>query len=243
MTQPIPLIVDRRGSVLNLALNNPERKNALNSEMMGALIAAIEESKNYDELRVIIIQGKGDAFCSGADLNSWKPSELQELLKAISQCPIPTVADVHGVCLGGGMGLISACDFIVAKQETTFGFPEIQIGLIPAVIFPYVSSKLHHSKIRELFITGERFGNKRATELGLLYHNEDIQSLISLIKKGAPSAQKHVKALLNSNVLSKSIEERDLELANLISKIKEDEECKEGINSFLEKRNPNWVEE
>ena len=240
MTKPIPLIVDRRGSVLNLALNNPERKNALNSEMMGALVAAIEESKNYDELRVIVIQGKGDAFCSGADLNSWNPEQLQELLKAISKCPIPTVAQVHGVCLGGGMGLISACDFIVALEETTFGFPEIQIGMIPAVIFPYISSKINNSTIRELFITGERFGNKRATELGLLYHNNDIQSLISLIKRGGPSAQKKVKAMLNSSVLSKSVEERDFELANLISNIKEGEECKEGINSFLEKRSPDW---
>ncbi len=241
MVQPIPLIVDRRGSVLNLALNNPERKNALNSEMMGALVAAIEESKNYDELRVIVIQGKGDAFCSGADLNSWNPEQLQELLKAISECPIPTVAQVHGVCLGGGMGLISACDFVVALEETTFGFPEIQIGMIPAVIFPYISSKINNSTIKELFITGERFGNKRATELGFLYHNNDIQSLISLIKRGGPFAQKQVKAMLNSNVLSKSVEERDLELANLISKIKEGEECKEGINSFLEKRSPDWV--
>ena len=241
MAQPIPLIVDRKGSVLTLSLNNPEKRNALNTEMMGALVAAIEEAKNYNQLRVVVIQGKGNVFCSGADLNSWEPEQLQELLKVISKCPIPTVAQVHGVCLGGGMGLISACDFIVAEKETTFGFPEIQIGMIPAVIYPYISSKLDSSIIRELFITGERFGNKKAMEFGLLYHNNNLQSLISLIKKGGPTAQKQVKAMLNSDILAKSIEERDMDLANLISEIKEGEECKEGITSFLKKRDPGWV--
>ena len=241
MAQPIPLIVDRRGPVLNLSLNNPEKRNALNTEMMGALVATIEEAKNYNQLRVIVIQGKGDVFCSGADLNSWEPKQLQQLLKVISECPIPTVAHVHGVCLGGGMGLISACDFVVAEKETTFGFPEIQIGMIPAIIYPYISSKLNSSTIRELFITGERFGNQRAMDLGLLHHNSNIQSLISLIKKGGPLAQKQVKAMLSSEVLSKPMEERDMQLANLITKIKESEECKEGINSFLEKRSPGWV--
>ena len=241
MVNQIPLIVDRRGTALNLALNNPSKKNALNSEMIGATVAAIIEAEKYNELRVIVIKGEGSVFCSGADVNSWEPEQLQLLLRTIAECSIPTIAEVHGVCLGGGMGLICACDFVISKDDTVFGFPEVQIGMIPAVILPYVSRKISLTKIRELFLTGERFGNEIAKSLGLLYHNNDLNSLISLIEKGGPIAQKRIKTLLNGNVYSKPSVDRDIELANLISEIRQDVEALEGINSFLEKRKPNWV--
>ena len=122
MVNQIPLIVDRRGTVLNLTLNNPSKRNALNSEMMGAMIAAIIEAEKYNELRVIVIKGEGSAFCSGADVNSWEPEQLQLLLKTIAECSIPTIAEVHGVCLGGGMGLICACDFVLSKDDTLLIF-------------------------------------------------------------------------------------------------------------------------
>ena len=241
MPNQIPLIVDRRGSVLSLSLNNPSKKNALNSEIMGALFAAIEETKKYEELRVIVIRGEGSVFCSGADVKNWEPNQLQILLKSIAECSLPTIAEVNGACLGGGMGLICACDFVVAKSSTRFGFPEVRIGMIPAVILPYVSRKITLSKIRELFITGERFGNDKAHSLGILNHNNDINDLIHLIEQGAPEAQKNIKSLLNSKILSKPINDRDTELADLISMIKNGQECEEGINSFLERRKPNWV--
>ena len=241
MVNQFPLIVDRRGSVLNLTLNNPGKKNALNSEMMGALIAAIEESANYEELRIIVIRGEGSGFCAGADVNSWEPEKLQMLLKTITECSIPTIADVHGICLGGGMGLICACDFVISQENTEFGFPEVRIGMIPAVILPYVSRKINLAKIREFFITGERFGNDMAHSLGLLHHNNDLNNLLHSIEQGAPEAQKNIKSLLNSTILSKSVNDRDTELAALISMIKNGKECEEGINSFLEKRKPNWV--
>ena len=241
MPNQIPLIVDRRGSVLSLSLNNPSKKNALNSEIMGALFAAIEETKKYEELRVIVIRGEGSVFCSGADVKNWEPNQLQILLKSIAECSLPTIAEVNGACLGGGMGLICACDFVVAKSSTRFGFPEVRIGMIPAVILPYVSRKITLSKIRELFITGERFGNDKAHSLGILNHNNDINDLIHSIEQGAPEAQKNIKSLLNSKILSKPINDRDTELADLISMIKNGQECEEGINSFLERRKPNWV--
>ena len=117
MENQIPLIVDRRGTVLTLTFNNISKKNALNSEMMGAMTAAIEESSNYEELRAIVIRGEGSVFCSGADLNEWDPSQLQLLLRTIEDCSIPTIAEVHGACLGGGMGIICACDFIISKEN------------------------------------------------------------------------------------------------------------------------------
>ena len=240
MENQIPLIVDRRGTVLTLTFNNISKKNALNSEMMGAMTAAIEESSNYEELRAIVIRGEGSVFCSGADLNEWDPSQLQLLLRTIVDCSIPTIAEVHGACLGGGMGIICACDFIISKEDTLFGFPEIRIGMIPAVILPYVSRKLTLSKIRELFITGVKFDNEAAKSFGLLYH-DNLSELISTIEKGAPQAQKTIKSLLNGDILSKPMDERDSELETLILDIKEGKECQEGINSFMEKRKPEWV--
>ena len=240
MENQIPLIVDRRGTVLTLTFNNISKKNALNSEMMGAMTAAIEESSNYEELRVIVIRGEGSVFCSGADLNEWDPSQLQLLLRTIVDCSIPTIAEVHGACLGGGMGIICACDFIISKENTLFGFPEIRIGMIPAVILPYVNRKLTLSKIRELFITGVKFDNEAAKSFGLLYH-DNLSELISTIEKGAPQAQKTIKSLLNGDILSKPMDERDSELETLILDIKEGKECQEGINSFMEKRKPEWV--
>ena len=179
MPNQIPLIVDRRGSVLTLSLNNPSKKNALNSEIMGALFAVIEETRKYEELRAIVIRGEGSVFCSGADVKNWKPNQLQILLKSIAECSLPTIAEVNGACLGGGMGLICACDFVVAKDSTHFGFPEVRIGMIPAVILPYVARKLTLSKIRELFITGERFDNSRAESVGILYHACNLDELVS----------------------------------------------------------------
>ncbi len=240
MENQIPLIVDRRGTVLTLTFNNISKKNALNSEMMGAMTAAIEESSSYEELRAIVIRGEGSVFCSGADLNEWDPSQLQLLLRTIVDCSIPTIAEVHGACLGGGMGIICACDFIISKENTLFGFPEIRIGMIPAVILPYVSRKLTLSKIRELFITGVKFDNEAAKSFGLLYH-DNLSELINTIEKGAPQAQKTIKSLLNGDILSKPMDERDRELETLISGIKEGKEWQEGINSFMEKRKPEWV--
>ena len=138
------------------------------------------------------------------------------------------------------MGIICACDFIISKENTLFGFPEIRIGMIPAVILPYVNRILTLSIIRELFITGVKFDNEAAKSFGLLYL-DNLSELISTIEKGAPQAQKTIKSLLNGDILSKPMDERDRELETLISGIKEGKECLEGINSFMEKRKPEWV--
>ena len=118
MPNQVPLIVERQGSVLTLSLNNPSKKNALNSEMMGAMTAAIEGSGKYSELRTVVIQGAGSVFCSGAEVTSWKAEELQLLLRSLVECPLPTISFVRGICLGGGMGLAGASDFVLAEEGT-----------------------------------------------------------------------------------------------------------------------------
>ena len=244
MSDEIPLIVEKEGNVLTLSLNNVEKRNALTSEMMGALSAILEDVNNYDNLRVIVIRGSGSVFCSGADINTWNPEELQELLFSLSDCSIPTVAHVHGICFGGGMGLASACDFVIAEKGTKFGFPEVKIGMIPAVISPYVSRKINIGRMRELFITGESFGVSQAYDFGLLYSLEsDITNLIHKIKEGAPLAQSFIKKLLSDEVDIDYIKERDSHLAELITQIREGSEGQEGMAAFMQKRSPSWREE
>ena len=244
MSDEVPLIVERDGEALMLSLNNTQKKNALTSEMMGALSGILEDVKNYDGLRVIIIKGNGSVFCSGADINTWNPEELQELLFSLSDCPVPTIAHVHGVCFGGGMGLASACDFVIAEEGTKFGFPEVKIGMIPAVISPYVSRKMSISRMRELFITGESFGIRQAYDFGFLYTlDSDIEKLMAKISKGAPLAQSFIKKLLSEEVDKDYIDERDSHLAELITQIREGSEGQEGMAAFLQKRPPSWSKE
>jgi methylglutaconyl-CoA hydratase len=244
MSDEIPLIVENEGEVLTLTLNNIEKKNALTSEMMGALSAILEEVDNYDNLRAIVIRGNGSVFCSGADINTWNPEELQELLFTLSDCPIPTIAHVHGICFGGGMGLASACDFVIAEDGTKFGFPEVKLGMIPAVISPYVSRKISIGRMRELFITGESFGVKQAYDFGFLYSLEaDIDKLIQKIIIGGPLAQSFIKKLLSEEVDRDYIHERDSHLAELITQIREGSEGQEGIAAFMQKRFPSWRKE
>ena len=244
MSDEVPLIVERDGEALILSLNNTQKKNALTSEMMGALSGILEDVKNYDGLRVIVIKGNGSVFCSGADINTWNPEELQELLFSLSDCPVPTIAHVHGVCFGGGMGLASACDFVIAEEGTKFGFPEVKIGMIPAVISPYVSRKISISRMRELFITGESFGIRQAYDFGFLYTlDSDIEKLIDKICKGAPLAQSFIKKLLSEEVDKDYIDERDSHLAELITQIREGSEGQEGMAAFLQKRPPSWSKE
>ncbi len=244
MSDEVPLIVERDGEALILSLNNTQKKNALTSEMMGALSGILEDVKNYDGLRVIVIKGNGSVFCSGADINTWNPEELQELLFSLSDCPVPTIAHLHGVCFGGGMGLASACDFVIAEEGTKFGFPEVKIGMIPAVISPYVSRKISISRMRELFITGESFGIRQAYDFGFLYTlDSDIEKLIDKICKGAPLAQSFIKKLLSEEVDKDYIDERDSHLAELITQIREGSEGQEGMAAFLQKRPPSWSKE
>ena len=244
MSDEVPLIVERDGEALMLSLNNTQKKNALTSEMMGALSGILEDVKNYDGLRVIVIKGNGSVFCSGADINTWNPEELQELLFSLSDCPVPTIAHVHGVCFGGGMGLASACDFVIAEEGTKFGFPEVKIGMIPAVISPYVSRKMSISRMRELFITGESFGTRQAYDFGFLYTlDSDIEKLMAKIRKGAPLAQSFIKKLLSEEVDKDYIDERDSHLAELITQIREGSEGQEEMAAFLQKRPPSWSKE
>jgi len=167
------LRVERDRAVARVTLNRPEVRNAFNAELIAELAWTFEAfaEETLDQLRAVVLAGEGKAFCAGADIEwqrasiglSMKDNEadagrLQEMLGAIDVCPVPVIAAVHGAALGGGMALCCVADVTVATADTTFGFTEVKLGLMPAVISPFVLSRIGEGPARALFLTGERFG-------------------------------------------------------------------------------------
>ena len=253
MSQDDVVIKEARGEVLHLTLNRPEKGNSIEDNMISFLTNLFQDHDNFSGSRAVIIGGAGKHFCTGADL-SWmgdEPTEAQsralsEMFSNISNCPIPTIATVHGACLGGGMGLAAACDFVLASSDSTFGFTEVKIGLVPALISPYVISRIGIPNTRELFLTGSKFGPEKAKSICLVREicedlNSSALSLVSELKSGGPMAQTNIKELLHQlpEWDSDSYNEK---LSKLITELRKGEEGQEGISAFLEKRKPSWNE-
>ncbi len=224
--------------------------NALTPEMMGALTAAFAGAAEYVGLRAVTLAGEGKQFCTGADLD-WMASPptveqgeaLAELFRTIAECPLPTLALVQGGCYGGAMGLVAACDFVLAAPGAEFGFTEVRVGLAPAVISPWAMQRLGVARTRELFLTGERFDAARALELGLLTSvADDLEAaageLLDALRAGGPQAQRAIKELLLER--DETPEECDARLARAITALRDSDEAREGVAAFLEKRRPEW---
>jgi len=242
--------IESRDDVLRLVLNRPKKGNALTPEMMGALTAAFAGAAEYVGLRAVTLAGEGKQFCTGADLG-WMASPptveqgeaLAELFRTIAECPLPTLALVQGGCYGGAMGLVAACDFVLAAPGAEFGFTEVRVGLAPAVISPWAMQRLGVARTRELFLTGERFDAARALELGLLTSiADDLEAaageLLDALRAGGPQAQRAIKELLLER--DETPEECDARLARAITALRDSDEAREGVAAFLEKRRPEW---
>jgi len=242
--------IESRDDVLRLVLNRPKKGNALTPEMMGALTAAFAGAAEHVGLRAVTLAGEGKQFCTGADLG-WMASPptveqgeaLAELFRTIAKCPLPTLALVQGGCYGGAMGLVAACDFVLAGPEAEFGFTEVLVGLAPAVISPWVIQRLGVARTRELFLTGKRFDALRALELGLLTDvagnlEAVADALLEELRVGGPQAQRAIKELLLER--DETPEERDARLARAITALRDSDEAREGVAAFLEKRRPEW---
>ncbi len=242
-------------------LNRPDVHNAFNNELIADLTDAFTKLQDFDDIRVIVLTGEGKSFCAGADLN-WMKSvvdysfdenyeesyKLAKLMHLIFTHPKPVIARVNGAAIGGGVGLMSVCDILVASERAKFGLSEVRLGLVPAAISPYVISRIGESNARELFVTGERISAKYAREIGLVNKvvtHESLDSAVrgytDLIKNNGPQAVKTVK-----NMIYKVIHELDNEeimeyTAKLIANLRISDEGQEGMNAFLEKRKPNWT--
>lgn len=253
------LLVEKSGPIATIWLNRPEVRNAFNERVIGELSEIFAELPHDPETRVVILGGQGKVFSAGADLN-WMRSlvdaneeqnyadsrALADLLSLINSCPQVTIARVQGAALGGGMGLASVCDIVVASQDAKFGFTEVRLGLIPAIISSFVIRKIGHSWARRYFVTGEMFDARRAREMGLVHElvsESELDAMTQAIAKNAlaaaPKAVAESKSLITRVTAAPS---GDLlkETSEWIARVRVGEEGQEGMAAFLEKRKPKW---
>ncbi len=247
------------GPVARVWLNRPDVRNAFDGLMVTELRKTLFDLSSADGVRVIVLGGRGPSFCAGADLewmramaafsrdeNLREAQALADLFFTVYQSPKPIVARVHGAALGGGSGLVAACDVPVAALGTQFGFTEVRLGIVPAVISPYVIGKIGESAARELFLTGERFEAVKAAEIGLVraaVPEEDLDAVVEarvqeLLKSG-PRAIAEAKALIRE-VAWRRVEDVQRYTVERIAEVRISPEGQEGMRAFLEKRKPSW---
>lgn len=254
------VLVELRDAVARITLNRPEVHNAFNALLIAELTRAFEEVKADPSIRVVVLTGKGKSFCAGADLN-WlreiihysfeqnleESLQLAECLHTIFALPKPTVAMVNGTAIGGGNGLLAACDIAVAAEQAVFGLSEVKIGLVPAAISPYVMRKIGESRAREYFLTGKRIPASKAREIGLVNDvvpieklEDKVQELVGLLLTSGPEALARCKELI-VKVPHLSLEEAKEFTARMIANLRISAEGQEGMAAFLEKRRPVWT--
>jgi methylglutaconyl-CoA hydratase len=241
-------------------LNRPEIHNAFNEVMIGELIKAFNEVSALDDVRVVMLRGRGKSFCAGADLN-WRRDvaqysyeqnyqeslQLSDCFFTIYNCPKPTIAVVHGAAIGGANGLLSACDMAICDDETVFSLSEVKIGIVPACISPYVIKRVGEYGAKELMLTGKRIRGKEAEHFRLVNKSlPDIElqayldELISLLKSSGPKAMAQCKTLIDQVSNKITLTEALSYTAQMIAEIRASEEGQEGMAAFLEKRKAKW---
>jgi len=243
-----------------VALNRPDVRNAFNEVMIAELIHVLDRVERDDSVRVLVLTGKGKAFCAGADLNWMKKMknftveenykdalELAELMYKLYHLPKPTIAGVNGASIGGSNGLVAACDMAIASHRAEFSLSEVKIGLVPACIGPYLLKKTGEAACRELFLSGERISAGRARELGLVNDvvthvnlTVRIKEKISNLLTSGPHALAVSKDLLGRISEMPLSEARDY-TARVIAELRTGDEAQEGMAAFLEKRKPGWL--
>ena len=216
MSEFVYLQRSRDSGVEHLVLNRPEVRNALNEESIAEITAWAHSVATDDQLRAVVMSGAGPSFCAGADLNWMKKmaeytqeENLRDaraaaaMFASIDKLPVPVIAQIHGAALGGGAGLAAVADVAVAADDTTFGFTEVKLGLIPAVIAPYVLAKIGQSAARELFVTGRRFDAAYARDIGLVHAvvpagdlDDRVNKYLIELATNGPEAMSAAKALL-----------------------------------------------
>jgi methylglutaconyl-CoA hydratase len=248
--------------VVFVTINRPEKKNAFDAATIAALYEAFETLHGADKVRVVFIRGAGGTFSAGADLNwmrsaaDWSESDnrddamgLAKMLKALHDVPALTVALVEGAAMGGGAGIVAACDMAVAVEGTRFAFSEVKLGLIPATIAPYVIEAVGARRARQLFLTANIFDADYAAHAGLIDMvlpegsvDEFISMLTDSLSANAPGAMGDAKRLVN-DVAGEEIDNRLLEeTAKRIARARVSAEGQEGVRAFLDKRPANWAQ-
>lgn len=256
------LKIDIHKKVAFVVLDRPDIHNAFNDELAKQVTDAFTDLGHRDDVRVIVLAGNGKSFCAGADLN-WMKRMVQysyeenladaravgSMYLAIAKCPKPVIARVHGAALGGGAGLVAACDIGVALESVQFGFTEVKLGIIPAIISPFVIARVGPGRAREYFITGERFLAPVAMSIGLIQHvvSHDaaldalVESKISQILTSAPGAIGAAKDLI-FGVAARTLESSLDFAAEAIARARAGTEGQRGMQAFLDHQKPPWID-
>ena len=252
----------RDGAVARVGLDRPDVRNAFNDEMLQDLREAFASLRADSQVRVVVLTGEGACFCAGADLNWMKrvvnytfeenyedSLNLARMLHEVYTCPKPVIGRINGPAIGGGTGVVAVCDIAVASQDAYFAFSETKLGLTPAAISPYLLKRMGEKNLREYFLTGERFSVERAVELGLVNAavpadqlDAEVDKKIGLILSGGPEALAVSKELIRE-IGERSLTDNGPYTAEVIAKLRMSAEGQEGMNAFLGKRKPKWVEE
>lgn len=253
------LEVEVRGAVGYLTIARPEVRNALGPEVVGKLSASLDRMQADTAVRAVVLTGTGKIFSAGADLGSMRKQgaggaednrrnalDMGRLFHRIYDFPKPVVARVPGPAIGGGVGLMTACDVIVAAESAFFSFSEVRLGIVPALISPFCIRRLGVAKARRLFLTGEKIVAPVARELGLVDDvtpdaelDAGVKRVLDALLQGAPGALAAAKRLV-SEVAHLSPSQALPFTADLLAELRASEEAKEGMTAFLEKRPPSW---
>ena len=252
------ILVADQGGIRTITLNRPERRNAMTPEMQNELIAAIEEATT-SSCRVVVLQGAGEAFCSGLDLAALQTMQnksqgdlqaeaerVARLFRTLYELPKPTIAAVHGAAIAGGTGLATICDITLAVPGAKFGYTEARIGFVPAIVSAYLALQIGDKRARDLLLTARLFGAEEAHRLGLVNEivapdqlAQRVQALAQTLAANSPqslAATKRLMAAQNKSWLDAAI----AEAMETNAKARETDDFHEGVAAFLEKRKPAW---
>ncbi len=261
MTSHLQKHLDQRG-VLTLQLDRPDVHNAFGEQLIRELTDALQSAADEPAVRILVLSGAGKSFSAGADMN-WMRSmvaasaeeneldaqHLARMLRRLNYFPKPTIARIHGAALGGGVGLVACCDITIAADSAMFALTEVRLGLVPAVISPFVFRRIGESQARRYFLTAERFSAAQAQQIGLVQMvvpgdelDAAVNTQLELLLQGGPNALKQAKRLVynvagHDNTRQRQIDEDN---ARLIARLRISEEGQEGLQAFLDKRLPSW---
>ena len=244
------VLLRREEAVAYVTLNRPEVHNAFNEVLIAALTETLTQLSTDPTVRVVVISGAGKSFCAGADLdwmrrmaghsreqNLADAATARTLFETLDSCPKVTIAQIHGAALGGGAGLVAACDLAVAEENTRFAFSEVRLGILPATIAPFVLKKIGMGHARALFVTGRRFSAEEALRFGLIQEigsHDAVSAQISEALLASPDAVNRVKRLLRELPAA--------DTAAALADARASDEGREGLSAFLEKRKPRWID-
>ena len=252
------LLVEQADGILTVTLNRPDVHNAFNDELIAE---AIDLFSNPPEARAVLLRGTGPNFCAGADLNwmsrmvSYTREEnvrdsslLAKMYALINECPMPVIGRIQGAAIGGGVGLVAVCDIAIAASDAKFGLSEVKLGILPAVISPYVIGKIGPSHARALFLTGERFDAERALRIGLVHRvvasaealDTAVADSIKQLQSSGPQAVRECKKLI-AHVASHELVDAIPYTIDAIATRRVSEEGQQGMQAFLNKQKAPWA--